>query len=253
MSVLTGMEPLERVRQQMGCGALAQLYLVDNGGTEVPASWSARLAEAGVELVVLRGHGNVGYGRGHNLAIERGDSHFHLVLNPDVISQADTLPVAIDLMMRHPDVGLVVPEVRDSRGETQFLCRRYPSVFDLLLRGFAPRLIRNLFGRRLDRYEMRDAYDAADEVWDPPIVSGCFMFYRSRVLHTLGGFDPRYFLYFEDYDLSLRTAKVARIVYSAKVRIVHFGGGAARKGWLHVKLFAASAIRFYNRFGWRWF
>ncbi|MCA8487520.1 glycosyltransferase [Burkholderia multivorans] len=251
-SAVDGLRRLNSVWQAMGCDALAQLYLVDNGGTEVPAAWPARFAEAGVELVVLRGHGNVGYGRGHNLAIERADSHFHLVLNPDVITEPDTLSLAIELMARHADVGLVVPEVRDPQGALQFLCRRYPNVFDLLLRGFAPRSIRRLFAGRLHRYEMRDAYGVSEQIWDPAIVSGCFMFYRSRVLRALGGFDPRYFLYFEDYDLSLRTAKIARIVYSSRIRIVHYGGGAARKGWLHVKLFAASAIRFYNRFGWRW-
>ncbi|PRF36597.1 glycosyl transferase [Burkholderia multivorans] len=251
-TVLDGLVRLDGVRRETGCDMLAQLYVVDNGGTELPGVWAARFAETGTEFVVLRGHGNVGYGRGHNLAIERADSHFHLVLNPDVLSQPDALSSAIELMRRHADVGLVVPEVRDPQGEPQFLCRRYPNVFDLLLRGFAPQAIKRVFRRRLDRYEMHDAYGAAGEVWDPTIVSGCFMFYRSCILRALGGFDPRYFLYFEDYDLSLRTAKIARIVYSPQVRIVHFGGGAARKGWLHVKLFVVSAMRFYNRFGWRW-
>lgn len=252
MSAIAGLRRLNGLWRTMGCSALGRVYLVDNGGTEVPPTWAARLAEVGSELVVLRDHGNVGYGRGHNLAIERADSQFHLVLNPDVIMEPDTLSLAIELMEQHADVGLVVPEVRDPQGKLQFLCRRYPNVFDLLLRGFAPRSIRNVFANRLHRYEMRDAYEASEEIWDPAVVSGCFMFFRTNVLRALGGFDPRYFLYFEDYDLSVRTAKVARILYSTRVRIIHYGGGAARKGGLHMRLFAASAIRFYNRFGWRW-
>jgi GT2 family glycosyltransferase len=71
------------------------------------------------------------------------------------------------------------------------------------------------------------------------------------VLQRLDGFDPRYFLYFEDYDLSLRTGRIARIVYVPAVRIVHFGGGAADKGFQHIRLFAASAWRFFGTHGWR--
>ena len=41
-------------------------------------------------------------------------------------------------------------------GTTEYLCKRYPAVIDLALRGFAPRFVRALFRRRLDRYEMRD-------------------------------------------------------------------------------------------------
>jgi GT2 family glycosyltransferase len=59
-------------------------------------------------------------------------------------------------------------------------------------------------------------------------------------------------LYFEDYDLSLRTHAVARIAYVPSVRIVHHGGGASRKGVKHIGMFAQSAFKFYRRFGWKW-
>ncbi|MCA8209884.1 glycosyltransferase [Burkholderia vietnamiensis] len=251
-TLLDSLLGLRDAAQSPDCGRLAKFYLVDNGGTEIPQVWRERLEQVGVDFEVLRGHGNVGYGRGHNLAIERSDSVFHLVLNPDVLCQQDTLTAASELMAAYPEIGLVVPEVRGEDGSIQYLCRRYPKVLDLLLRGFAPQSIRRLFKGRLERYEMRDEYGTGENVWGPAIVSGCFMFFRSSVLRKLAGFDPRYFLYFEDYDLSLRTAEVARIVYSPRVRIVHFGGGAARKGWLHIRLFVVSAIQFYNRFGWRW-
>jgi hypothetical protein len=125
-------------------------------------------------------------------------------------------------------------------------------VLDLLLRGFAPYWLRRHFGARLDYYEMRDLINERDLVWDPPIVSGCFMLFRTEVLKRLGGFDPRFFLYFEDFDLSLRAGEVARIAYVPSVRIVHHGGGAARKGLRHVRMFVVSAVRFFNKQGWRW-
>lgn len=114
-----------------------------------------------------------------------------------------------------------------------------------------PAGLRAHFCNRLAHYEMRDVINDHDIVWDPPIVSGCFMLFRTEVLKKLGGFDPRYFLYFEDYDLSLRTHDVARVAYVPSVRVIHHGGGASRKGFAHIRMFAASAFKFYNRFGWR--
>lgn len=78
------------------------------------------------------------------------------------------------------------------------------------------------------------------------------MLFRMYILKILAGFDARYFLYFEDYDLSLRTHDVARVVYAPAVRVLHHGGGASHKGMVHIRMFLASAYKFYNRFGWKW-
>lgn len=227
------------------------LFLVNNGGLPDMSSRLAALRERGIECTLISGHGNVGYGRGHNLAIERADSLYHLVLNPDINIDPDALSTALTFLNIYHDAGLLSPRIGDDAGHIQYLCRRYPTLLDLLVRGFFPSNLRRFFARRLASYEMRDQINERDIVWDPPIVSGCFMLFRTKVLKKLAGFDPRYFLYFEDYDLSLRTHDVARVVYVPSVRVVHDGGGAAKKGLAHVKMFAASAFKFFNRFGWK--
>lgn len=236
----------------------AGLIVVDNGPGPL---WHQRLAALlrrtdraacfdTVEL--LGGHGNVGYGAGHNLAIARHRADFHLVLNPDVLLEEACIFQALRFMAAHPDAGLLAPAVADAEGRQQYLCKRYPAGFDLLLRGFAPAPLKKLFRKRLERYELRDMLK--DEVvWDVPLVSGCFMFFRHSALAQVQGFSPAYFLYFEDFDLSLCVAEVARIAYVPAVRITHLGGGAARKGWRHVGLFLRSLVIFFNRHGWKWF
>ncbi|MFM0043755.1 glycosyltransferase [Paraburkholderia sediminicola] len=228
------------------------LYLIDNGGVPNVDSVLDGLRAHDIVCSKIAGHGNVGYGRGHNLAIERATSRYHLVLNPDIDIDRAAFVRALDFFDAQPDAGLLTPWVGDRNGQQQYLCRRYPVVLDLLARGFFPAPLRGLFSRRFDRYEMRDQINDRDIVWDPPIVSGCFMLFRTEVLKKLAGFDPRYFLYFEDYDLSLRTHDVARVAYVPSVRILHHGGGAARKGLTHIRMFAASAYKFFNRFGWKW-
>jgi len=236
------------------------IALVDNSANRVVAGSVIRLAlarfkDANVQQAFLHGHANIGYGAAHNLVLHGSGADYHLVLNPDVELEPDALAVGVRWLATHPDVGAIAPLVLGGDGTTQeYLCRRYPTVLDLLLRGFAPRLVRRLFHRRLDQYEMRDVIDADPEreVIDIPAMSGACMLVRRSAVDATGGFDPGYFLYFEDYDWTVRLNRVARTAYVPAMRIRHHGGGAARKGLRHLAWFVTSGARFYRKHGWRW-
>jgi GT2 family glycosyltransferase len=232
----------------------ATLDLIDNGSPDPAALDRVLHEECGgapfLQARVVRGHGNVGYGRGHNLGIYASAAHYHLVLNPDVELDAGALAEGLSFLDDNVDVGLVAPEVTGSDGRREYLCRRYPTLFVLFLRGWAPARLQARFRGPLDRYEMRDVI--GDRIVKGiPLASGCFMLARGGLLRESGGFSPRYFLYFEDYDLSLRLHRRADIAYVPSVRIAHFGGNTARKGWTHAGLFISSAIRFFRAHGWR--
>jgi GT2 family glycosyltransferase len=244
---------LRRAQTDCALGA-ATVMLIDNGSPD-PGAVDALLATSfpGSESItreILRGHGNVGYGRGHDLAIERSTSDYHLVLNPDVVLEPSAVAEALRYLDGHPTVGLLTPHVINDQGEREFLCKRYPSMLVLALRGFAPAWLRRSFRRRLDSYEMRDLPEHEVAV-GVPIATGCFMLARRAALQSLGGFAPEYFLYFEDFDLSQRFHAVADIAYVPAVRITHSGGHAARKGWAHRRMFFRSAFTFFQRHGWK--
>lgn len=239
-------------------GALAsvELVLIDNGPTPAAHETLTRLVEGchlptDITARILSGHGNVGYGAGHNLAIATTATEFHLILNPDVLLEPDAIIQALAFMHGHPDIGLLSPRVVGEDGALQYLCKRYPTPLVLGLRGLAPGFVRAAFASTLERYEMRDALGEDRVVFDVPIATGAFMFCRSSALRAIGGFDPGFFLYFEDFDLSLRMATVARLAYVPSVRIVHLGGYSARKGFAHIRMFAASGVRFFRKHGWR--
>jgi len=236
------------------------LALIDNSedskiAGEVTRLGKLRFADSGVQLHFLHGHPNIGYGIAHNLMLHGTGADYQLVLNPDVDVASASLADTIRWLDAHPEVGAAAPSVTRPDGTPDFLCKRYPAVFDLFLRGFAPAFLRRWFRRRLDRYDMRDVIEPAksEPLRGVPVMSGCCMLVRREAIDATGGFDPKFFLYFEDFDWSVRLNKVTETVYLPAFRVVHHGGGASRKGWRHIAWFTRSAFRFYNKHGWRFF
>lgn len=238
-------------------GSCARLVLVDNSdsaGVDIASLEQviSELETAGCEFELIAGHGNVGYGAGQNLAFASGHHGLHVFMNPDVELDPDSLVVGQAYLGANPDVAMLSPFAIDDTGNQQFLCKRYPTVFDFFLRGFMPAPIRRLFDRRLAQFEMRELGET-EPYKGVPIISGCFMLCRSETIVSVSGFDPGYFLYFEDFDLSLRVGKSASLAYVPAMRIKHGGGGSARKGIKHINMFMQSGRRFFSRHGWRWF
>lgn len=228
-----------------------QLTLIDNSDRSELAD-ALRLTATGSRwpnAIILSGHGNLGYGAGHNLAICATTATAHLVLNPDVELDPDALRFGLRTLSDHACV-LVGAVGRDADGAPGYLSKRMPSVGVFYLRGFAPAWLRQRFARRLAHYEYRDL--PHDQVSDVKLVSGAFMLCRTAALRAVNGFDERYFLHFEDLDLSLRLHAQGRVVSDPRVTLIHHGGNAAKKGAGHLKLFLRSAVRFFNTYGWRW-
>lgn len=250
------LDAVERLGQSFAI-ADVPVFLIDNADSaslslDIFTADARRAESLGVEIRLVHGHGNIGYGAAHNLVLTRVESDFHLLLNPDVVLEPDTLAAGIQYLTENPDIVLTSPAAIDENGIKQHLCKRYPSILTFLIRGFFPGALKELFRNRLARFEMHDLaeHEASTEV---SIVSGCFMLVRTSPLKAIHGFDERYFLYFEDFDLSLRLGRLGKLSYLPAMQIVHGGGHAARKGFRHVSMFARSGIHFFNTHGWRLF
>lgn len=233
-------------------GSSVELIVVDNsvGGQDGPRL-RALLATAGASLAwrLLTGHGNVGYGAANNLALLRCDAAYLIVANPDLVIAEDALVRLLDAFEAHPEAGLISPCFVED-GRRGHLCKRYPSLAVVLGRGFLPDMLRKPIARQLRDYGMGDR-SPDEDFWDPLTVSGAFMAFRSAVFKAVGGFDERFFLHFEDVDLSLRVAAKARLFYASSVEMQHGGGYTARRGWPMIAHFGRSAIRFWAKHGFR--
>ncbi len=201
--------------------------------------------EAHVDVLATNG----GYGAGHNQILARGMADIHLILNPDVELSADALLRAKEILAQHPNVVLLAPIGYGADGQREYLAKRYPSPTVLALRAFAPAWLRTLFSRKMAAYEYRDL-SFTEPLQPVTLVSGCCMFVRSQAFREVSGFDQQFFLYFEDYDLSLRLAQLGGVAQSAHITVIHHGGNAARKGLRHILWFCGGMVRFLSRWGW---
>ncbi len=223
------------------------LTVVDNSPTD-----ALRVAFDGLTLNYhFRGE-NAGYGRAHNRAIFSAEpSKCHLVINPDVLIPRGTVRTLLRFMEGHPDVGMVCPRILNADGTDQYLNKRYPNVLDLFLRRFVPDALHPPMKHRLDRYEMRDV--GYDQACDVEVMSGAFMLCRTRVLKEVCGFDPRYFLYFEDFDLSRKFRQAGfRTVYCPEVSVTHYWSRGAHKSMRMTLIFMISMHRYFSKWGWKW-
>lgn len=220
--------------------------VVDNGSSD-----EIRDAVQQMGGIYVRPAMNLGFGRGHNLALkllDGVDTPYHLILNPDIVFDSDALGRLADVMDSHPDVGLVMPKVLYPDGSNQHLCKLLPAPIDLVLRRFLPGPWKGLARKRTASYELR--FLDADAPAYVPSLSGCFMFARRSVLQAVGGFDERFFLYMEDVDLCRRMLGVSRLLYWPGVTVEHvhqMGSYRSRKLlFLHIR----SAIQYFNKWGW---
>jgi GT2 family glycosyltransferase len=220
------------------------VYLVDNSPTDALRALAARFGARYHHLP----H-NPGYARAHNWALREAStagSVYHFVLNPDIQIPLDGIGKLLAYMEQHPDVGLLAPRVHYPDGRLQPLCKLLPHPLELLVRRFFPLLHRS--SGRQARYELHAS--GYSRVMDVPALSGCFMLMRVETVVRAGLFDERFFLYFEDVDLSRRIGRIARTVFVPHVAIVHDYARGSYRDWRLLWHHLVSAGRYFNKWGW---
>lgn len=249
---------VEAARNALSAGAysLVKVSLVDNAsGSEYRAALRnlaeqvRTQTEASFQIELSELHENLGFGAGHNHALLNSTAEHLLILNPDVELAADALVKGDEAFCNNVELMAINPCSSRESGEPEFLCKRYPTLLLLLLRGISSNLASRLLGKQLQHYEYRDR--PRDEEHAVTLLSGACYYCRGSAFTAVGGFDAGYFLYFEDFDLSLRMRALGRLHYYPQMQIVHYGGNAAKKGRHHIFWFLRSAARFFTQHGFR--
>jgi len=198
---------------------------------------------------------NPGYGRACNQLVAQLQGQGALppllaVLNTDLSWAPGSLEQLLAWLEQHPDVVAAVPRLCFPDGEQQFLCKRNPTLLALLSRRFVPGWLKPAWLHRYDGwFTSRD--QSYEQVFEAPYLSGCCLWMRSWAFCSEGGFDPRFFLYFEDADISRRLGRHGRTVNLPLATVLHhWGRGSYASVWLTV-VNLHSAWLYFNKWGWR--
>ncbi len=220
-----------------------ELLVVDNS----PTDQLSRVCED-PKIKYIHNERNIGFGRGHNLAIREvmGASKYHLILNPDIFFNGPTLTKLLEFMEDNPHAGLVMPKILNPDGSIQHLCKLLPTPYTLISRRFLKFLLRNQ--KNNFRYEMR--FTDYNEVMEVPFLSGCFMFLRTNALKKVGLFDERMFMYVEDTDLTRRVGRHFQTLFYPGVQVYHQYAKGSYKSFRLMLYNSYSAIIYFNKWGW---
>lgn len=165
---------------------------------------------------------NEGYGGGMNAAVAAlpPSVEWVLVSNPDVVLGRGSIDALLATGDTDPAIGSVGPAILTSEGTLYPSARSVPS----LLTGVGHALFANLWVENpWSRAYRRDSAEAPvrrDAGW----LSGACFLVRRTAFDSLGGFDPGFFMYFEDVDLGYRLGRAGfRNVYEPVATVVHSG------------------------------
>jgi len=217
------------------------VVLADNGSTDGSPE---RAVADNPDVRLLPTGGNVGYGSAVNAGLADLRCGWALVANPDIRFEPGAVDELLAVASRWPRAATVGPAIRSQNGEL------YPSARDLpsLSTGIGHALLgwvwpANPWTARYRREQESPRERTAG--W----LSGSCLLVDLEAFHSVGGFDPGYFMYFEDVDLGARLGERGWLhVYAPSAVVEHEGGHATRREPHRMqRVHHTSALRYLSR------
>lgn len=198
-----------------------KIIVVDNASTD----GSDQTVAQHPRVKLVQSGENLGFGKACNLGAGLADSEFLLFLNPDAAVFPETLEKALAFMKHEANshIGICGVQLLDESGQVARSCSRFPSLKGFLARAFG-------LDKAMPRLGLAMAEWSHDKTQKVDQVIGAFFLVRRELFETLGGFDERFFVYFEEVDFSYRAKQLGwHTMYLADVQAFHSGGGTSNQ------------------------
>jgi GT2 family glycosyltransferase len=224
----------EELQQSIDCvldeALVDELIIVDNGSSPAMAERLRALGRTESRVILLQGHGNVGFAAGANLGAQ-ASSGCHLVfLNPDAFLQAGCIQALVAGLVDQRAPSIVGACILDPDGAEQRGGRRgeVSALSTLLSLSRATRRFPRLGG-----YEIhRERETMPEAVTAMPTISGACFAARRADFDALGGFDEGYFLHVEDIDLCWRARREGgSVLFQPRAKVIHLGHTSQTNPW----------------------
>ena len=221
-----------------------KLYLVDNSPTD-----ELKILVTDSRIEYIHNPDNPGFGTSHNIAIQKAmklGSKYHFIVNPDIYFEGDVIMPMIEHMANDTTIGMMMPQILNVDGSIQNLPKLLPSPFSILWRKIKKPV--RAYQKFINEYELREV--PKEVIYNAPVLSGCFTLLNLDTVKKVGMYDDKFFMYFEDWDLSRRIHQHYKTIYFPKVSVYHGYDSGANKSSKLFKIFVNSAITYFNKWGW---
>jgi N-acetylglucosaminyl-diphospho-decaprenol L-rhamnosyltransferase len=192
---------------------LAEVIVVDNASSDGTADF---VAERYPWVTLVRSGENLGFGRGCNRGFERVATPYVLFMNPDAMLPPESLNTLVAFMDSHPKAGVAAPAIQE--GDQLQEVGVLPTPWGVICRAMGMR------GRH-QRRPVAPGQAPFQTDW----LCGAVILARCELMEELGGFDPRFFLYFEETDLCRRVLNRGFELWAVGEAMACHVGGASTK------------------------
>ena len=218
-----------------------EVIIVDNSSKD---SGRDQLCATFEHIIWVDNIENVGFGRANNQGFSLAKGVYTLILNPDTVLQEDTIEKCVSYLMAHPKVGGL--GIKGIDGSGQFLPESKRALPTPLVALWKITGLSSIFPKSsvFARYHL--GHLSPEENHEVDILVGCFMMIPTELLLSVGGFDPQYFMYGEDIDLSYELQKTGhKNIYFSESQIIHYKGESTKRGSLnYVRMFYKAMVLF---------
>ncbi len=192
---------------------------------------------------------NVGFAKGINQLLKKSNSPYVVFVNPDTIIPKTFFINLIDFLNNNSEIGVVGPKILNPDGTLQGSARRFPNPMTSLFGRNSP--LTKLFPN--NSITAKNIITTKAEINKPTEVdwvSGACMVMRRDVIEAVGGFDERFFLYWEDADLCRRIRRKGhKIIYYPYCEIIHCVGESSNTRPVFANYqFHKSCYRLYDKY-----
>jgi len=190
---------------------------------------------------------NAGFGKGHNMVMPVMDSEYHAIVNPDILLCEDAFSKIVEWMDANKDIGMVIPNIINEKGNKQEVYRRELTAFDL----FNRRILKGFFRKRFAWHIMADM--DFSKPFQVPFGQGSFLVVRTELFKELSGFDENFFMYCEDADLCRRVNQVSKLMYYPGTKVIHKWEAGSHRNKTLFKYHVQSMKYYFKKWGWKMF
>ena len=214
-------ECLASIVEQRGLEGM-ETILVDNASTD----GTPDLVQNEFPRVrLIRNDRNLGFAAANNIGLREATGEYIFLINSDVVVPKNCLATLLNYMRQNPDIGLLGPQMRGTKGEVRRSTMRFPTVWNSFCHAVA---LDAVFSRSKTwgGFLMHDF--AHDRVTDVDVLNGWFWVTRREAMEKVGLLDERFFIYGEDIDWSYRYHQAGwRVVFFPGAAALHYGGASS--------------------------